>query len=1312
MPEPSLIGRQREALHDLIRLAAERQRAEEEAERSRTSRDAKADREYEDQRQAIATRYQTAKETARREDEEKRRAIASAAASAEAEAKSEFAKASRRIATEFDKLKERAKEEYQHAHWEATTVYEAGQKEAAAKLAARNAQIDEAAEIHGVMRDRFGAVHDDYKKFRLKTPATTPSAEATKVEDPIGTLFDRLAKAEPDLVLLEGLFIPKSLKGWRFLWIFVVLFLALIYPLATIAGWEIGLGVDLVITIGLGLVIRSWLYSVARTQVNRLLVPLGQELADDDALVQHGRAWAQDRHKVKVAQLTERREEEVRQAKKKQARIVSEGEALRDDQLRRINEIYAQRKGEAEVRRREELRAAITAYERRKVDDETQYRTDSTRLEDRYRSTKVSIQSRYESSWQALATAWREGMARVRTTLEEVGREVDRLGPAWDDPAWADRRLPTEMPPVLRFGEVRLKLDEVPHGPSKDPRLMEGIPTSFRFPSLLPFPDRSNLVIEAPGEGKGAAVELLQAAMMRLLTTLPPGKVRFTIIDPVGLGRNFGAFMHLADYDEAMVTNRIWTEPQQIEQKLADLSGHMEKVLQKYLRNEYETIEEYNAQAGEVAEPFRVLVVADFPVNFDETAGKRLARIAASGVRCGVLTLIAVDPERELPPGMTSLQDLRTHAVSFAWDGHRLVWKDPDFRDQPLALDPPPPADFTTKMLHVVGAAAKHASRVEVPFDFIAPAPDSWWSADSRAGIDVALGKAGATKRQHLMLGKGTSQHVLIAGRTGSGKSTLLHALITNLALNYSPDEVELYLIDFKKGVEFKTYATHELPHARVVAIESEREFGLSVLQRLDAELKDRADKFRDAGVQDLNGYRNTPGTPPLPRILLIVDEFQEFFVEDDKVAQEASLLLDRLVRQGRAFGVHIHLGSQTLGGAYALARSTLGQMAIRIALQCSEADSHLILSEENTAARLLSRPGEAVYNDANGMVEGNHFFQVVWLSDERREGYLTRLHELARKRKPVLSRPQIVFEGNTASELSKNPLLQQRLAAPAWPANPRSAHAWLGEAVAIKDPTSALFRRQGGNHLLIVGQNEEAALGIMVSSLISLASQFSPPESDTTRSGAKFYVLDGTPEDHPHHGIVPGLAEVLPHPLVVGGWRDVAKVLGELSEELERRQQPDTSEGPELFLFLHDMQRFRDLRKRDDDFGFSRREEAASPADQLSALLREGPGLGIHVLAWCDNLNNLNRSFDRQSLREFEMRVLFQMSPSDSSHLIDAPYASKLGPHRAFFSSEEQGRLEKFRPYGLPPEEWLASIRDQFRRRGAALPDRPAMLH
>ena len=99
-------------------------------------------------------------------------------------------------------------------------------------------------------------------------------------------------------------------------------------------------------------------------------------------------------------------------------------------------------------------------------------------------------------------------------------------------------------------------------------------------------------------------------------------------------------------------------------------------------------------------------------------------------------------------------------------------------------------------------------------------------------------------------------------------------------------------------------------------------------------------------------------------------------------MSQGAALLLDRIVRQGRAFGIHVLLGSQTLRGRLLFARATIGQMVVRIALQCNEADAYLIMNEDNSAPRLLSRPGEAIYNDEGGALQGNSPFQVVWLPD------------------------------------------------------------------------------------------------------------------------------------------------------------------------------------------------------------------------------------------------------------------------------------------------------------------------------------------
>jgi hypothetical protein len=535
---------------------------------------------------------------------------------------------------------------------------------------------------------------------------------------------------------------------------------------------------------------------------------------------------------------------------------------------------------------------------------------------------------------------------------------------------------------------------------------------------------------------------------------------------------------------------------------------------------------------------------------------------------------------------------------------------------------------------------------------------------------------------------------VLIAGKTGSGKSTLLHALVTNMALRYSPDEAEVYLVDFKQGVEFKTYATHRLPHARVVAIESDREFGLSVLGRLDAELKTRADLFRAAGVQDLAGFRRASPETVMPRAMLIVDEFQEFFVEDDRISQDAALLLDRLVRQGRAFGIHILLGSQTLAGTYSLARSTLGQMAVRIALQCSEADAHLILSEDNSAARLLSRAGEAIYNDSNGLIEGNHPFQVVWLPDARREVFLEKVQQLS-QHSGKTPREQIVFEGNIPADPERNKALQALLSAGRPRQAPVAAQAWLGDAVAIKDPTAVVFRPQSGSNLLIVGQSEEAALGIFNIALVSLAAQYPRAATPTV----EFYLLDGSAPGSEAAAALQTLATLPPEPVRLVGRRELAETVSRLAAEVDRRQKAPDSDAPPIYVLLYGLHKLRDLRRDEEDFGFSRmgEEPAPKPSKQFNSVLRDGPAVGVYALVWCDSLNNLNRAWDRSTLREFETRIVFQMSGNDSSTLIDTPAAAKLGMHRALLHSEEQGILEKFRPYRWPSEAWLEQVRRQL---------------
>src|SRR5439155_9563914 len=177
------------------------------------------------------------------------------------------------------------------------------------------------------------------------------------------------------------------------------------------------------------------------------------------------------------------------------------------------------------------------------------------------------------------------------------------------------------------------------------------VPEAFAVPSTLGFPRQASLMIHTDREGREPAIRTLQMVLARLLTSLPAGRVRFTLLDPVGLGQSFAGFMHLADHDESLVGGRILTDQEQIEQRVKDLTEHMETVIQKYLRNEFATIDEYNAQAGELAEPYRFIVVADFPTGFSSDAFRRLSALASTGARCGVYTLIARDTGLNLPPG-------------------------------------------------------------------------------------------------------------------------------------------------------------------------------------------------------------------------------------------------------------------------------------------------------------------------------------------------------------------------------------------------------------------------------------------------------------------------------------------------------------------------------------------------------------------------------------------------------------------------------------------------------------------------------------
>jgi hypothetical protein len=1367
--------RQVEHLRDLQRLAEERSRDEvriseqltkglREAETARDSAAQKVERRFTEERAKATAEFEHISDDARRLYEEARQA-----------AQREYQGLRAGVESELTRTRDAAQAERETASFEALTLFDAVKGrprerflETARKLELSNQELavleNDALEIMNMRRQGVNPsqrVEADSARAGPSPGLSLPNASApvngalNSAATPIERADQWTAAVRNATIELQRQKLPRLFGGVAPLGLFVLFWLFAAIISGSLLGWGSWhwVAASLVAAAVATVAILAWLWPVASRQSHRQFQNIQQLLGDARQALRSALEEARETSQREAQALVAERDRQISTVEKKVHAIVGERERWKESEIGRAGQDYPQRLAHL----RSDLDGSLRAAKQKHVEtlaqisDERDRGAAETRNE--YARRCRELRAAHDRQWTAMADRWNTGLSDLHSIWDRTGRECARLFPDWNTTDYENWTKPAEPTPAIQFGNLSLDLANVNGGLSPDQRLRPA-QTVHTLPALMTLDEHPVLLITAEDEGRVQAVEILQLAMLRMLTAMPPGKVRFTILDPVGLGENFASFMHLTDFDELLIASRIWTDSRQIEEQLTRLTAHMETVLQKYLRNEFATIHEYNAQAGEVAEPFQVLVVANFPTNFSESAARKLVSIATSGPRCGVYSLIMVDRKQKLPANF-DLNDLTEGAVQLEWvppsvagetgsppesyllpgdefddpgsigvagattsssEGH-FRWRLPAFENLPLTLDRSPSADRFNDVVRAAGRMAKLSMRVEVPFEQVAPPPSEYWTSDCSKELTVPVGRAGARRLQPVRLGKGTSQHLLVAGKTGSGKSTFLHALITNTALMYSPDEVEFYLIDFKKGVEFKTYATHHLPHARVIAIESEREFGLSVLERLDGELRRRGELFRAAGVQDLPDFRRARPNEPMPRVLLIVDEFQELFVEDDKLAQDAGLLLDRLVRQGRAFGIHVILGSQTLSGAYSLARSTMGQMAVRVALQCSEADAHLILSDErNEAARFLSRPGEAIYNDQNGLLAGNHPFQVVWLPESQRIDYLKQVRNKERASKiedrdarpsSLTPRSLIVFEGDQPADPANNLQLRDTLQRASSPQPSASSlqRAWLGAAVAIKEPTAATFGRHAGSNLLVVGAWDESALGVLTNAVLALIAQnFGFRISDFGLKDAnpqsairnpQFFILDGTRPEASEAGTWQRIAAAFPDQIEVAGPRDTARVINHLAGELARRESAADENAPPLYLVIFNGGRFRELRRGEDDFSFSMdRDKALSPDKQWAEILRSGPAWGIHTMLWCDSYNNVTRMLDRMALREFEMRVAFQMSAADSSSLLDNPAAAKLRQHRGLFASEDLGTLEKFRPYGIPTDEWLAEVR------------------
>ncbi len=206
--------------------------------------------------------------------------------------------------------------------------------------------------------------------------------------------------------------------------------------------------------------------------------------------------------------------------------------------------------------------------------------------------------------------------------------------------------------------------------------------------------------------------------------------------------------------------------------------------------------------------------------------------------------------------------------------------------------------------------------------------------------------------------------HGLIGGTTGSGKSELLQTMIVSLAAANRPDELTFVLIDYKGGAAFRECA--ELPHTLGMITDLDGHLTQRALASLDAELRRREQLLADVGVKDIDEYRakrsRDPELAPLPRLLLVIDEFATLVRE----LVEFVPGLISLAQRGRSLGLHLILATQRPAGS--VSNEIRANTNLRIALRVTDrTESQDVINAPGAAGISPATPGRALVRRSEG---------------------------------------------------------------------------------------------------------------------------------------------------------------------------------------------------------------------------------------------------------------------------------------------------------------------------------------------------------
>lgn len=730
-------------------------------------------------------------------------------------------------------------------------------------------------------------------------------------------------------------------------------------------------------------------------------------------------------------------------------------------------------------------------------------------------------------------------------------------------------------------------------------------------PTIMEWQDGKagqNFVINYTNKTAEKAQGRLNQLIVDILLSLPGRSFNLHFVD---LAFSAQASFLTRNLDEKLY-GKLISSPNDWNQLKDNLRAKMAKSLE-----EYGDVVKYNESKNKVVVPYDVVVITDYQKCLNDM--RDLDALFENGHKGGIYFVLMNNLDFKNDRDIDSLLALKNFYQVLEAENYGNYSKDAFIRCTPI-LDNPILAKACFNYVNE-GAELPQVAAASVDYDQMLSG--GFEKIDRAMVIPV-----GSTEQGDLVdftLDTVSHIHCFIIGQSGTGKSVFLHDVIIGAMAKYSPEELELYLMDFKiGGVEFNRYRNEK--HVKALLVDnSDIQITLEILRDISNKMRERGKLLRASGVSNIVEYNQVNPDKKMPRIVFVADECHVMFPtmnsKEAKLYREISEILQKIAKEGRSQGVHLVLATQTIAQAE-ISSEILNNISDFYLLKCSAGDSERLVPGSSATTSQL-KTGQVLHHDIDNDVVFKSTYlptpeaiEIIKKIDKKTKGYKTE---------------QFYFVGSQIFEIDDE--VKSLLA--------KKTSMAFGRSIDTKmEPVMIPLRNEYADNVMLFGINDEEQ--------VSRTAMASIKSLRISNKNVKIKVINCLPTDQ----------------------RNTTKILKDLAGKGEIELLEPSKSGAELqaiansikdrtaepmVLYILGQERFRELRmdmeietekpaSAADDFGFDSSMFSAGDSGDanfnsyqkvIEYILKNGAEVGVHVVLQIDKPKQLLFA-DYMSARDF----------------------------------------------------------------------------